>query len=314
MKAAVVHAFGETPRYEDHPEPELGPGEELVLMRAAGVHQLVKALARGTHYGSDGALPMIPGVDGVGVTASGDRVYCAMIRPPFGTLAQRIATRIRLPVPEGMSDARCAAIVNPGLSGWLALVVRAELKAGETVLVLGATGTSGGLAVQIAKRLGAGRVIAAGRDRPALERLRGLGADAVVQLDGPDPAGAIVAAAGAGGIQVIVDYVWGASTEAALAAVTARGFVGSSARVRLVQVGDSAGSTVQLPAAVLRSTNLVVMGSGLGAVSMPEIGAQLPAFMVVARDLELEILERPLSEVHEAWEHTTRARLVLTMA
>ncbi|RYZ66347.1 MAG: zinc-binding alcohol dehydrogenase family protein, partial [Proteobacteria bacterium] len=257
MKAAVIRTFGEAPRYEEFPEPEVLPGEELVSMRAVGVHQLVRALARGTHYGSDGTLPMVPGVDGVGITAEGQRIYCGMLRAPFGTLAERAATRVRIPVPDGMSDARCAAIGNPGLSGWLALVVRAELEPGETVLVLGATGASGSLAVQIAKRLGAGRVIAAGRDVATLERLLGAGADAVVRLDGPDVAGAIAEAAGTGGVQVIVDYVWGVSTEAALTAVTARGFGRATNRVRLVQVGETAASTVQLPAAALRSTDLV---------------------------------------------------------
>src|ERR1700679_1357221 len=138
-------------------------------------------------------VPLIPGVDGVGRLEDGTRVYFGMVRPPFGTLAERAVTapHMCLPIPEALDDVTVAAIMNPGMSSWAALL-RAHFVAGESVLILGATGVAGQLAVQVAKRLGARRVIAAGRNPETLERLPMLGADAVISL--AQPREALVAA------------------------------------------------------------------------------------------------------------------------
>jgi NADPH:quinone reductase-like Zn-dependent oxidoreductase len=156
-----------------------------------------------------------------------------------------------------------AAIVNPGVGAWLALTRRAALQPGETVLVLGATGASGRIAVALAGRLGAGRVIAAGRNRAVLDELP---AAATVTLGGAGDAAALAEAAGPDGIHVIVDYLWGPPAEAAIAAITRRGLAHAAPRVRLVQVGQMAGPTIALPAEVLRSSGLEVLGSGPGAI------------------------------------------------
>jgi NADPH:quinone reductase-like Zn-dependent oxidoreductase len=304
MKAAVVRAYSEPPRHEDFDDPEPQGDETMVSVRAAGIHPLVKALAAGTHYGSDGRLPIVAGVDGVGRTADGRPVYFGMVRAPHGTMAERAAaSKLCVPIPEGMSEARCAGMVNPGISGWLALSVRARLTPGETVLVLGATGAAGGLAVQTAKRLGAGRVIAAGRDALALAGLLHLGADATVKLDGTreEIRTAIADTAGPGGIHVIVDYVWGPPAEAAIDAVTRRGLHHDAPRVRFVQVGDLAGKTIALPAAVLRSSGLELLGSGIGSVSTATYATEIPRFLAVAPDLTFEVEEMPLAEVTRAW-------------
>ena len=196
---------------------------------AAGLHPIVKSLANGTHYGSTGVLPFIPGVDGVGRLEDGSRVYFGISRSPFGSFAERtVATKgICLPLPDGLDDATAAASANPAMSSWAALTVRAKFVAGESVLILGATGVGGKLAVQIAKRLGARRVIAAGRNPAALEELKGLGADAVISL-GLDKA-ALVAAfrkewVEAGGVDVVLDYLWGAPAEEFAGGDLAEGF------------------------------------------------------------------------------------------
>src|SRR5436305_12263278 len=182
MKAAVVPAFGVPPRCEEFPEPMPGEGEVIVQMRAAGLHLLVKALATRSHYGSSPTLPMLPGIDGVGRLEDGTRVYCGLARPPYGTMAERavVPRTMCLPLPDSLDDSTAAALVNPGMSAWLALAWRAQLVPGETVLILGATGVAGQLAVQIAKLLGAGTVIAAGRNAQVLGTLPALGADATI--------------------------------------------------------------------------------------------------------------------------------------
>ena len=185
MYAAVVHAFDAPPRYTTFADPVAAEGERLVKVSAAGLHPIVKALAKGTHYGSSGELPFIAGIDGVGKLEDGTRVFFGIARSPFGTFAERAlaASWMCLPLPEAIDDVTAAGIANPAMSSWAALTARAKFVAGESVLILGATGVAGQLAIQVAKRLGARRVVAAGRDPKALETLKTLGADAVISLD-----------------------------------------------------------------------------------------------------------------------------------
>jgi NADPH:quinone reductase-like Zn-dependent oxidoreductase len=300
MKAAVIDSLERGPRFADFDEPAVTGGEILVEVTAAGLHPIVRMLASGEHYGSQGVLPMIPGIDGTGRTVDGTPVYFGGVRSPYGPMAQRAAAPFVLPLPEGLDEVTAAAIVNPGNGAWLALTRRAALQPGETVLVLGATGVSGNIAVALAGRLGAGRVIAAGRNQAILERL---GATATVALGGPDDAAALAKAAGEDGIHVIIDYLWGEPTEAAIAAISRRGLAHAAPRVRLVEVGRMAGPVISLPADVLRSSGLEVLGSGPGTIPVAEIIDAIPQFMAVAADggLPIEIDEIPLAEVEAAW-------------
>src|SRR5277367_3499692 len=187
MNAALVHAFNAPPRHESFADPVAADGELVVHVTAAGLHPIVKVLANGTHYGSTGELPFIPGVDGVGRLEDGKRVFFGMARSPYGTFSERAlaSSWMSIELPEGLDDVTAAGIANPGMSSWVALTGRAKFTAGESVLILGATGVAGQLAVQIAKRLGARRVIAAGRNPKGLEELKSLGADSVISLDQP---------------------------------------------------------------------------------------------------------------------------------
>jgi NADPH:quinone reductase-like Zn-dependent oxidoreductase len=250
MHAAVLHSFGDTPRFEPFTEPAAGSGEHLVEVSAAALHRVDRARASGQHYASAGALPVVCGTDGVGVTPAGERVWFALPRAPFGAMAQRTVAdrRMQAPIPDGLSDAEAAALVNPGMAAYLPLQWRARLQPGETVLVLGATGFTGRLAVQVARLLGAGRVVAAGRDPHGLEELTGLGADTVIGLgDDPEAMRRSFAAAAGDGYDVVVDYVWGAPTEALLASMLRAGFAEAAGETRIVQVGDLAGPQLRLP-------------------------------------------------------------------
>ena len=207
-----------------------------------------------------------------------------------------------------------AAIVNPGVGAWLALN-RAMLQPGETVLVLGATGVSGRIATALAARMGAGRVIAAGRNQAILDQL---GATATVTLGSTDDGAALAEAAlaeaaGTDGIHVIIDYLWGPPTEAAIAAITRRGLAHTAPRVRLVEVGMMAGPTISLPADVLRSSGLEILGSGPGTIPLADIIGATPEVMAIAAtgDLPIEIDEMPLAEVESTWHRSGGGRRIV---
>ncbi len=172
MKAAVVQVLGQPPKYQEFAEPVPSANEILIQVHAAGLHPIVKAIAIGAHYSADGQVPMVPGLDGVGTRPDGMRVYFGSARKPWGTMAERCAApaSMCLPLPDGISDVEAAAIANPGMSAWLSLRDRGELKPGETALILGATGVAGQLAIQAAHLLGAKRVIAVGRNVDAIAK------------------------------------------------------------------------------------------------------------------------------------------------
>lgn len=306
MNAAVVDAFGAPPRYTTFADPVPAEGEIAVTVTAAGLHPIVKSLANGTHYASTRQLPFVIGLDGVGRLEDGSRVYFGIARGPLGTFAERslAAQGMCVPLPDGLDDAVAAGIANPGMSSWVALTERAKFVAGESVLILGATGVAGRLAVQIAKRLGARRVVGAGRNPQALEAVKKLGADATVSLDqGRD---ALVSALGAQydeGIDVVLDYLWGQPAECVVDAVAGRGLRKASSRVRFIQIGASAGSTINLPAAALRGSGLELAGSGFGSTSLDQIRMAVAEFfkMAASEPFQFCVKTAPLKNIEALW-------------
>jgi NADPH:quinone reductase-like Zn-dependent oxidoreductase len=170
MKAGIIKAAGKSPVYGDFNEPVAGEGQELITVSASALSQFSKSRSAGSHYSSSGTFPSVAGADGVGRTADGRRVYFVLPEAPYGALAERTLVRSKhcVAVPDALDHVTAAAIANPGMSAWAALVERAHMRIGETVLVNGATGTAGRLAVQLAKYLGASKVIAAGRNESEL--------------------------------------------------------------------------------------------------------------------------------------------------
>ena len=306
MKAAVLQGLGRAPRCEEFAEPAAGANEALVRVRAASLKGIDRQLASGTHYASPKEFPVVCGTDGVGTLEDGTRVFFGGARRPFGAMAERtvVPQAFCFPVPAELSDELAAALPNPGVSAWLTLTHRAKVAAGETVLILGATGVTGQLAVQIAKLLGAKRVIGAGRNERALARLRELGADATIQLE-QEPAALTEVfrrEAGEEGFDVVVDYLWGKPTEALLAALTKSEFAVVKKETRLVQVGESAGATIALPAAALRSTALTITGTA--GIPSHEILAEAMK-QVLARgakgELKIETERLALADIENAW-------------
>lgn len=307
MKAAVLQQLGRAPVFGEFEEPVAGPDEVVVRVRAASLKSVEKQIAAGSHYTSPKQLPVICGVDGVGDLPDGTRVFFGGPRRPFGTMAQRtVAPRaFCFPVPQSVDDATAAALPNPGVSAWLVINHRAKLAKGESVLILGATGVTGKLAVQLAKLSGAARVVGAGRNAAALRKLRELGADSTIQLDQPD--GELkenfAREAGESGFNVVIDYVWGRPTEILLAALTKSEFAAVQSETRLVQVGESAAPAITLPAAVLRSTPLTIFGTA-GIPPREILGAAMQQVMDWAAKavLRIETEPVPLADIEQAWQ------------
>jgi NADPH2:quinone reductase len=313
MNAAVVHAFDAPPTCTTFADPVPADGEHLVTVTAAALHRIVKSLANGTHYGSTGLLPFVPGVDGVGhlqnpsgQLPAGTRVYFGAARPPFGTFAQQSlsSASMLIPLPDAVDDATAAAIANPAMSSAVALL-RAKFIPGESVLILGATGVAGQLAAQIAKSRGARRVIATGRNPQALAELTALGADATISLD--QDRDTLIAALRneitTNGIDVVLDYLWGPPAEALLAAISQKGLNHAAPRIRYVQIGSMAGPNISLNAATLRSSGLELLGSGFGSASLDQIRQAITDFfaLIAKQPLNFKLKTAPLSEVTTLW-------------
>jgi NADPH:quinone reductase-like Zn-dependent oxidoreductase len=317
MRAAVVSSFDNPPRYTEFATPEPADGQVLVDMLAAGLHPRVRSGANGTHYTSDGTLPMIPGVDGVARLADGQRVYFVADDDVPGTMAEQalLDPRRAVPLPATADPVVIAAAMNPAMSSWVALRRRIDFQLGQSVLILGATGNAGQMAVQIARHLGAANIVAAGRDPQRLDLLTDLGATTVVSLAGdPKPAADTLAAAAAD-VDVVIDYTWGEPTQRAIPAVLARRTERGKA-LDWIQIGSMAGTEITLPSFVLRAANLRIMGSGQGSVTAAGIVAELPALIdqFVAGKLTADALPVPLAEVESAWTAPAKPgqRMVLT--
>jgi NADPH:quinone reductase-like Zn-dependent oxidoreductase len=316
MKAAIVKEAGATPVYGDFPEPIPAEGDCLIAVAAAALSPLAKSRAAGAHYSSSHVFPFVAGIDGVGRLDDGRRVYFVLPRAPYGAMAERSAvSRSRcIVLPDELDDITAAAIANPGMSAWAAFVERAKLAAGETVLINGATGSAGRLAVQVAKHLGAKTVIATGRNVETLKSLTALGADVTIPLI-EDERALEEAFIGqfAEGIDVIADYLWGPSAERLLiaAAKADRG-----TRIRFVNIGSLAAPNIALPSAVLRSTAIELMGSGIGSVPMDRLVAAIEGVFhaAVQRGFKMRTRAVPLSEVERTWPtNDGAARVVFTV-
>lgn len=212
MKAAVVHEWGQEPAYTDFPDPQPTGGAEVATVEASALTNLTRAVISGKHYSSkEITLPAIAGVDGVARLANGKRVYSGSLAP-YGMMAERtvVYPAGAVEVPEHVDSVTAAAIPNPGISAWLALSHGAAVQPGQHVLVLGATGVTGSLAVQLAKSVfGAGQVTVAGRNAERLDWLRTVGADDAITLGSDDLTEAITARHGTRPFDTVLDYLWG---------------------------------------------------------------------------------------------------------
>jgi NADPH:quinone reductase-like Zn-dependent oxidoreductase len=322
MKAAIVTSVGTRPVWAEFQSPIAREGREVITVSAAALTNLTKGRAAGSHYSAENQYPFVPGVDGVGTRRDGSQVYFAMPEAPFGAMAEQtlVDPRRTIALPDNLDDVAAAALANPGMSCFAALIERARFQSGETVLINGATGSAGVIAVQVAKQLGAGKVIAAGRNAQELEALRPLGADAVIPFDlrpenlkGVEHFEQALTDEFAHGLDVVIDYLWGTSARTIIVSIAKA--IEDAHPVRFVQVGEASRESVELPGAALRSSAIQIMGSGLKSVPFPKLLAGIrQTFDLAARGkLYLPTRTVPLATVAENWDAPGKPRLVFTL-
>jgi NADPH:quinone reductase-like Zn-dependent oxidoreductase len=316
MHAAVVTTFDSAPRYQEFPAPVPADEDEMLVdVLAAGLHPRVRSQANGSHYTSTDELPLVPGIDGVGRGPDGRLRYFILPDTTMGAMAEQTVIDVRRSVvlPDSTDPVAVAAAMNPAMSSWVALRQRVPFQPGQDVLVLGATGSAGQLAVQIARLFGAKNVIAAGRDAGRLAALPALGATATVRLDGD--AGETALGQAAADVDVVIDYLWGEPAAAAMIAVVTHR-ADRSKPLSWIQIGSVAGPTAPIPSAALRAARLQIVGSGQGSVSAREYVAELPAIAeaITAGTLDVDARAVPLADVEQAWAAAADAkqRIVLT--
>ncbi|HEY1351243.1 MAG TPA: zinc-binding dehydrogenase [Ktedonobacteraceae bacterium] len=321
MPAAVLRQHAVPPEHGPWPVPRRGPGQALIRVTAAPISPLDLLCASGTSYFGPPSLPYVPGTQGVGVVEEaagltrGQRVWfsCeAGMKPGDGSLAQYcvVDETAALALPEQVGDDLVAALGLSAIAAWMALTWRGQLQAGETVLVLGASGAVGQVAVQAARLLGAGRVIAATRDEGARVRALTQGADAVVDLTGADVdvISQSIAAACAGPLHLVIDPVWGLPAEAAVRVLSPMG--------RLVNIGSAAGPTARFASTILRSRLHMILGYTNNALTHEQRAQALTALLAHAAagrcTVERELV--PLTGAARAWERqaaSARRKLIL---
>ncbi|HEY3864732.1 MAG TPA: zinc-binding dehydrogenase [Solirubrobacteraceae bacterium] len=296
MRAAVLREYG-VPSPGDFEEPAAGPGEAVVEVLAAGLNPVDVAICAGRFYAGKPPLPSVAGREGVG-TLDGERVYFDAPIAPFGSMAERalVDPSSTYAVPDGLDEGVAVALGISGLAAWLALTWRANVQPGEHVLVLGASGVLGQIAVQAAKLLGAARVVAAARSAEGLERCLALGADAAVRLGEPDDLPAALREAAEGRIDVVIDPVFG---DPFVAAVNAASF-----GARIVQIGAGAGAEAMVPSAPIRGKMLVLMGH-TNFAAPPAVKREAYGKLAAAAargEIVVDVDRIPLEQVAEAWD------------
>ncbi|WP_298384492.1 zinc-binding alcohol dehydrogenase family protein [Ferrimicrobium sp.] len=321
MRAAMVERFGSLPILGEVEEPVAACGEALVAVRLGSLNPVDIKIASGSFFGNVPSLPYVPGSEGMGRVLTserltpGTRVRFSASRP--GALAELVAVleESLVVVPDGVEDAFAAGIGVAGLAAWGSLRA-ARLQAGERVLILGATGMVGRLSIQLAKILGASRVVAAARDNARLLNLTTdlapYGPDEFVTLDGREDEAIATAIkdAAEGQVDVIVDPLWGSPARAAIMA--------AALRARLVNLGDSVSTSMELTSDLLRSKSLTLIGYTNYALSDEEQSSGIEDLLEYSRTgrLSLNSEVTALDNVSGTWERlagSPHQKLLVTM-
>jgi NADPH:quinone reductase-like Zn-dependent oxidoreductase len=298
MRAAVLRAHGGVPEVQEFDDPEPADGTEVLEVAATAMNPVDVRIASGEFPLERHEPPYVAGKEGIGRRADGSLVYFEWTRKPYGAFAERtlVDAGSGYPLPDGLDPALAVCLGVSGLAAWLGLEWRGRLAYGETVLVLGASGVVGQIAVQAARLLGAGRVVAAARDEMALKRTRSLGADAIVRLGHPQLPTALREASAGDGYHLVLDPLWGAPAKAAIQALVPYG--------RLVHVGQSAGAELTLSSPAVRSKPIDLLGHTNYNVPEEQKAAAYDRMARHARDGELRVaIEKlRLDDVPDAWQ------------
>lgn len=309
MKAAVINDFGEIPCYEDFPDPIPGKDEMLIQVKAVVLENFDKMVANGTHYSSKQMFPKFPAIvghSGIGMTPDGKLVGFGMTTPPYGSFAEKTAVKHSMPIPDGIDAAIAAALPASILTSFFPLKYTAKVEQGETVLINGATGVSGKIAIQVAKMLGAGRVIGTGRNESSLKLLKELGADAVIDLKQSDEklSEAFKKEAGEKGYNVVIDFIWGHPAELLMKSFVPKEAGFAKRRIRYIHIGEKAGSGATITGEMLRTSGLELYGVGNIPPEAFSEGIAMVWKWIKENKFHIEIEKVPLADIEKAWQRT----------
>jgi NADPH:quinone reductase-like Zn-dependent oxidoreductase len=308
MKAVVMYRMDLLPEYTDLDEPVVSNEDELLMtVKAAAIKHIDKSIAQGSHYTvEDKKNARIIGGDGVGTLEDGRRVFAMGVE---GMVAEKALVRKNtiVAVPPEMDDVTAAALPNAVVGSAMALLYRASLKKGETVLINGATGFTGKIAVQIAKHYGAGNIIVTGRNEKTLKSLLSLGAAEIITLNQGDEdfTARLKQIYSSTPIDIIIDYLWGHTAELILSALKGKG--NFTQATRFVSIGAVTGDTIQLSAQNLRSVDLQLCGSGLGSWTAAQVQCLfqdiLPEMFQLAANnkLKVDTVSFNMKEINSFW-------------
>lgn len=323
MKAAVMYQNGELPKYVDFPEPTIQHDDELlVTVKAVAIKHIDKGSASGRHYSSDAPKQdgRVVGGDGICLLEDGTRIYGIGVS---GMLAEKatIHKNYIAKVPDALDDVTAAALPNAVMGAAMGLKFKADIQPGDVVLINGATGFTGRIAVQIAKHYGAKKIIVTGRNQQSLEDLLSLGADEIISVLQDDESfkNRIKEIHSQTPIDIVIDYLWGHTAEIILGCLKGNGSFTN--RTRYVSIGSMAGDIIQLSAANLRSVDLQLAGSGMGSWSKSEVGLlfkeMLPEMFELAATGKLKVAatQVKLKDIAELWnlDVSNGQRLVVTI-
>lgn len=304
MKAAVLHQLGTNPKFETINDPQPTSEQTIITIKAAAIKQLDKVKASGKHYTKYPYFPIAVGTDGTGILEDGTRIYASGIT---GMLAEKALVQKGnwTVLPDGISFETAAALPNALIGSDMALLYRAKMEAGQTILINGATGVTGKIAVQMAKYRGASRIIVTGRNETILNELKELGADEIISLHQNDATilEQLQNIHETTPIDIVLDYLWGHPMELILQAFKSL----PPRKIKIITVGEMAGTNISLPSGTLRSTQIELLGSGIGSLSMNEIATYmkeiLPSVFELAANgkLIIDIELAKLKDIETIW-------------
>ena len=322
MKAAVLDQLGSIPVYRDFPSPAPMSANQVVLnVKAAALKNLDKGKTKVGFYAAHRELPVVVGTDGVGVLEDGRKVYAIGITGMMAGKALIAAGRYTV-LPDGIDLALAAALPNAVLGSAMALQVRGEIKSGEVILINGATGVTGQVAVQVAKHYGASRVIATGRNEGRLQKLKALGADMTISLNQSEEAitEQLKEVHQQSPVSIVLDYLWGRPAELIIRSLSGEGLTTNIFKTKFITVGEMAGPTISLHSGSLRSAFIEIVGSSPATFSAKDFGAfsnqVLPEMFSLAAigKLKLETQNERLENIETAWTtELSGKRLVILM-
>ncbi|WP_129044924.1 quinone oxidoreductase family protein [Companilactobacillus metriopterae] len=311
MKAAIIKEQNTIPTLGNFKNPENKDKFKIVNVTATALSNFSKSSSMGKHYSSTNEFPLIAGTDGVGTLEDGTRIYFGKTEKPYGSIAEQtlVNEKLILPIPDNLDDVTAAAIANPGMSSWAALKYRAQIKAGQVVLINGATGVAGSLAIKVARELGAKKVFISGRNEDNLKKLDAEGY-AVIGNNFENDLNKILSD---NSIDIVLDYLWG---ESSLSIMKLIATASSGKPTKFVSIGTASGETeINLPSTLLRSSMIEILGSGVRSVSMKVLFMSISELFDWAGNNNITVPTSKFSieQIEEAWSAPNNPRAVIVV-